>query len=399
MGAEAIVFLVIGLVVIVVDICRYVKQKFFHKVEEHHEEGMTINADELTMDGKDLLKLTHWNREVEFAQVSEFGGNNQNGTMYGKNVKITFKNNSSSVDHLRASHQERGDSKIAEQIVGNILPSMISPHSEISNAVIGVIKENFSKIKWKNPFSKRDDKKQQDNDDIGNHDKSEMYMARDDYTEMHMEPTRLCVKAIPKVTWNEDVGKSTIDRVASSKVSFDLPEEHAGASASSECDSVSTPRYNDNSMLPFSSSCSSPISQSEYNPHNMHNNTSHNYETLSYSVSPSYSHQALGSVKNPNIHDSGSVSCDVSLHSSPVWERKSSISAPSLLHSKLYNDYGTHGMVSGGNNGASTSHQEGKSSQHCRKFYEDPDIMASESTLGSKVELYGDDRYIVETAV
>ena len=147
---------VVGCVIIGAEICKYVKKKISHRTEERHNAGVTIKADELTMDG-DLSKLAG-----EANKDSSIDANNNH--MHGKTVKITIINNSSSMEHLSATHQERGGSEVAKQLAGNIMPSLISPTAALSTAVGGVIEKNASKIKLHNPFKKHKEKKKEDDE-------------------------------------------------------------------------------------------------------------------------------------------------------------------------------------------------------------------------------------------
>jgi|GEM_PF-4821447 len=141
MDPISIACVVIGVVIATVEACRYVKHKFFHHKEARHEAGIIIKADELTMNGADLLRLQHnEDHKDKFLldkSLAERGGVDghivdQRHDLHGKKVKITITSHSSSMDYFSKEREERGNSKVAEKLAGTLRPNLLpTPVSEV----------------------------------------------------------------------------------------------------------------------------------------------------------------------------------------------------------------------------------------------------------------------------
>ena len=155
MDPISIVFLVIGCVILGAEACAYVKKKFFHHKEEQHKGGMTIKADELTMDG-DFSQLSGENHNKDPSADA-------NNHISGKNVEITITNSSKSMDHLSATYEKRGGSEVGKQLASD-LTRIVSPVSDIVE-VAEVIERGASKFKWSFGPKHKDKKKEYEKQD------------------------------------------------------------------------------------------------------------------------------------------------------------------------------------------------------------------------------------------
>ena len=129
MEPVSIAFIAVGSVIVIVEIVRYVKKKFFHHKEDRHEDGVTIKADELTMDSEAFLKLT-----TNQDDTAEHTPSSASSVMHGTGVRIKIRSNHTSVEETIITQRERGGSEVARDLV-HAMPSTSSTAVSIINAV------------------------------------------------------------------------------------------------------------------------------------------------------------------------------------------------------------------------------------------------------------------------
>lgn len=185
MDPISITFLVLGVVIIAAEACKYIKNKFFHHKEKSNGETMVIKADEFHMDGNNLIKLVRDSQDYSSGDRDDDG---EAHNIHATNLKITYKVHSSSMERITHSQAERGGSKVAED-VAHVVGGIASPWSGVTNIVSNILEEGVSRLP--NPFAKAAPKTKLDAATSTNPDikivrsHSDSQLMQKDITEVH----------------------------------------------------------------------------------------------------------------------------------------------------------------------------------------------------------------------
>lgn len=137
MDPISIAFLVIGAVIVAVEACRYIKHKFFHHKEEHHNGAITIKAANLDMDDVgDLFKFANHNKDGNNLDSQSVGDHKIHAT----DIKITFASHDSRAERIAYVQSEHGGSKVAEELA-HAVSGLASPWTGVANIVGNVLEE------------------------------------------------------------------------------------------------------------------------------------------------------------------------------------------------------------------------------------------------------------------